>query len=208
MSTKQGVTAVVVAGGKSTRFGRDKASAIVAGRPLLEWVVRAVAPACTVVVVVRAQGQELPTLTGAPVTVVDDEYEEKGPLAGLVAGFAVVSTPLAFAVSCDVPLVRAELVSGLAALADGVDVVVPHVDGYAQPLLAIYRVRTCLPAFRRAVEEDRLKITLAFAGLRARAVREAELEAFDPGLGSFRNLNRADDLGEIEVLLRARESAG
>jgi molybdopterin-guanine dinucleotide biosynthesis protein A len=205
VTTPEPLTAVIVAGGKSTRFGSDKASAVVAGRTLLEWVVRGVAPACEAVVVVRARGQDLPAFeTDLPVMVVEDVYEAKGPLAGLVAGFAAVSTPLAFAASCDVPLVRPALVSGLAALSGEHDIVIPHVDGFPQPLLAVYRAGVCLPAFRRAVEEDRLKITVAFAGLRVRAAREPELRGLDPGLESFRNVNRADDLGEIEALLRAR----
>lgn len=206
MTTPEPVTGVIVAGGKSTRFGSDKASAVVAGRTLLEWVMRGVAPACEAVVVVRAKAQELPAFAAdVPVTVVEDLYEAKGPLAGLVAGFGAVSTPLAFAASCDVPLVRPALVSGLAALAEGYDIVVPHVDGFPQPLLAVYRAGVCLPAFRQSVDEDRLKITVAFAGLRVRPARESDLRALDPGLESFRNVNRSDDLGEIEALLRARE---
>src|SRR5688572_21072822 len=140
LSTHEPVTGLIVAGGKSTRFGTDKASAIVAGRPLLEWVVGGVSSACEAIVVVRAQGQQLPEVRGRiPLTVVEDLYREKGPLAGLVSGFPAVTTPLAFAASCDVPLVRPALVSGLAMLTRGSDVVVPHVEGFPQPLLAVYR---------------------------------------------------------------------
>ncbi len=207
MSTHEPVTGLVVAGGKSTRFGTDKASAIVAGRSLLEWVVRGVSPACAAIVIVRAAGQELPLFEAAlPPTVVDDQYPEKGPLAGLVSGFAAVSTPLAFAVSCDVPLVRPGMVGGLASLAAGYDVVVPHVEGFPQPLLTVYRPASCLPVFRAAVEAGRLKITAAYSGLRVRPVREPEMRTLDPALESFRNLNRVDDLAGIESLLRARET--
>ncbi len=205
MDAHEAVTGVIVAGGKSTRFGSDKASAVVAGRTLLEWVVRGVAPSCTALVVVRAAGQQLPPFEATiPVTVVDDQYHEKGPLAGLVSGLAAATTPLAFAASCDVPLVRAELVAGLASVAAQHDVVVPHVEGFPQPLLAVYRVASCLPVFRAAVEADRLKITVAYAGLRVRPVREPEVRRLDPELESFRNLNRADDLTGIESLLLAR----
>lgn len=201
----EAVTGVIVAGGKSTRFGTDKASAVVAGRPLLEWVALGLGPACEALVVARAPGQSLPRLNVAQhVTVVDDLHESKGPLAGLVAGFDAVQSPLAFAASCDVPLVQPALVSGLARVASEYDVVVPHVDGFRQPLLAIYRPATCLPMFRRAVAEDTLKITAAYSGLRVRVVREAEVATLDPGLLSFRNINRAGDLAELAALLAAR----
>ena len=209
MDTHEAVTAAVLAGGKSTRFGSDKATAVLAGRSLLEWVVRGVAPACAAVVVVRARGQELPDVdTVATVSVVDDQYDDRGPLAGLVAGFAAIDTPLAFAVSCDVPLVRTELVRGLADLAPGHDIVLPHVDGFPQPLLAMYRVARCLPVFRRAVEEGQLKVTRAFGGLRIRSVREQELRALDAHLESFRNVNQPGDVAEVERLLRAWGTGG
>ena len=199
------VTGLVLAGGKSTRFGSDKASTVVSGRTLLEWVLLALAPACDTVVVVRAPGQALPRVECArPIVIVDDLYEEKGPLAGLVSGFGAVRTPLAFAASCDVPLLVSPLVTALAALAPGYDVVVPHVDGFPQPLLAVYRPSTCLDVFRQAVEDGRLKITAAYAGLNVRVVRESELRQFDPDLSSFRNLNRAADVQEIARLLDRR----
>ena len=199
------LTGLVVAGGRSTRFGSDKASAVVAGRTLLDWVLRGLAPACEAFVVVRARGQVLPPVTAdLPLHIVDDAYEAKGPLAGLVAGFGAVTTPLAVAASCDVPLLLPALASGLAGLAEGFDVVLPHVDGFPQPLVAVYRPSTCLVPFRDAVEHDRLKITAAFAGLRVRAVREPEIRTLDPTLASFHNLNRVTDLVEVERLLRAR----
>ncbi len=201
----EAVTGLVVAGGKSSRFGSDKASAVVAGRALLEWVMRGLTPACEAFVVVRARGQVLPPVeVEPPIFVVDDAYDEKGPLAGLVAGMGAVRTPLAFAASCDVPLIESSLVSGLALLAEGYDVVVPHVDGFPQPLLAIYRPSTCLDLFREAVDHDRLKITAAYSGLRVRVVREPEVRTMDPALVSFRNLNRVDDLAEVERLLSER----
>ncbi len=201
----EAVTGLVVAGGKSSRFGSDKASAVVAGRTLLDWVLRGIAPACEALVVVRGRGQVLPLVdVELPVVVIDDAYHEKGPLAGLVAGMGAIHTPLAFAASCDVPLTESSLVSGLATLADGFDVVVPHVDGFPQPLLAIYRPSTCLNPFREAVDHDRLKITAAYSGLRVRVVREPDLRTMDPALASFRNLNRVDDLAAVERLLTGR----
>jgi molybdopterin-guanine dinucleotide biosynthesis protein A len=205
MSTHEPVTALIVAGGKSTRFGSDKASAVVAGRPLLEWVVRGVSPACAAIVVVGARGQAIAGFeTEHRLTFVEDEYPDQGPLAGLVSGLPAVSTPLVFAVSCDVPLVQPGLIAGLATIAKGFDVLVPEVGGFLQPLHAVYRVAACLPVFRAAVQAGRLKITSGYSGLRVRTVGELEVRTLDPDLASFRNVNRADDLPGIEELLLAR----
>jgi molybdopterin-guanine dinucleotide biosynthesis protein A len=201
------LTGLVVAGGKSRRFGSDKASALLAGRPLLQWVGSALADVCGALVVVRARGQELPPVAfPVPLTVVDDRYQAKGPLAGLAAGFEAIPDGLCFATSCDAPLLKRELVSGLSSLAPGYDIVCPYVNDFLQPLLAVYRPATCLPVFEQAVERDVLKITAAYGGLRVRIVREDELRAMDPELESFRNANSVEALREIEGLLQRRSA--
>ncbi len=201
------LTGLILAGGKSTRFGSDKASALLLGRPLLQWAAAALEPVCSSLVVVRAPGQTLPPVDfDGEMTVVDDAYEAKGPLAGLTTGFAAVATPLCFAQPCDAPLVRPGLVSYLAGLAEGFDIVCPHVGGFLQPLAAVYRPGSCLPVFRDFIGRDALKITAAFGPLRTRIVREAELTAADPGLESFLSANRPEALHEIESLLIARRA--
>jgi molybdopterin-guanine dinucleotide biosynthesis protein A len=197
------LTGLIVAGGKSTRFGSDKASAPLMGRPLLQWVGDALQEACSALVVVRARGQTLPDVTfKVPVTVVDDRHDALGPLAGLVAGFGGIASGVCMATSCDAPLVRPELVRFLASLAPGHDVVCPYVDGFLQPLLAVYRPATCLPVLERALDRGVLKITAAYGGLRLRIVQEEEVRVHDPGLVSFRNANRPEALHEIEELLK------
>ncbi len=199
---KPGLTTVILAGGKSSRFGSDKAAAILRGRTLLQWVVSALEPICDRFVIVTAVGQEFPLLESErPWSAAHDRYEGKGPLAGLVTGFAAVETDLAFAISCDAPLVRPELVQLLMGSAGAADVVCPLVEMHLQPLVALYRVETCLPVFREAVEADRLKITAAFGPLRTRVVDETAVRAVDPDLRSFRNVNRPETLAEIEALL-------
>lgn len=201
-----GVAGLVLAGGKSTRFGSDKASAVVAGKALLEWVVAGLEPVCDSLTIVVAAGQVLPPFTTRlPVTIAPDLYAEKGPLAGLVSGFGETSAPLCFAVSCDAPLVRPELVTALAALADDYDVVCPLVGGILQPLAAVYRPAACLPVFRDFVERGQLKITAAFGPLRVRVVREYEVRAADPEFESFLNLNRPDGLAAVEARLLERK---
>jgi molybdopterin-guanine dinucleotide biosynthesis protein A len=198
----EAICGLVLAGGKSSRFGSDKASAPLAGRPMLQWVVSALETVCESLVIVRARGQVLPELqSSVPVVVVEDRYEAKGPLAGLVTGLAAVAQPLSFAISCDAPLLRPALVTFLAGIAGDHDIVCPYVEGFPQPLAAIYRPATCLPVFRDCVERDQLKITAAFGPLRTSIVREEAIRAIDPDLRSFRNANRPDAIVELERLV-------
>lgn len=199
------IAGVVLAGGQSSRFGSDKASVLLARRPLLQWVVSALDGVCESIVIVRSAGQALPAIESRiPVTVAEDEYPGKGPLAGLVTGLAATSAGLCYAVSCDAPLVRPEIVSWLAARAVGHDVVCPQVGGVLQPLGAVYRVATCLPAFRDLVERDLLKLVVALEEVETLVVPEAELLSVDPDLRSFVNANRPETLAEIQRIVDER----
>jgi molybdopterin-guanine dinucleotide biosynthesis protein A len=197
-----GLTSVVLAGGRSSRFGSDKASALLRGRPLLQWVLDAVGPTSQAVVIVKAHGQRLPEFScAAPVIVVEDLYEARGPLAGLVAAFAEVDTPLAFATSCDAPLLEPALIAYLAAEARDADIVCPDIGGHLQPLAAVYRPAVCLPVFRENVERGQLRIVVAYAGLRHKTVTGDEAARFDPGLRTFLNANTPERLAEIDAAL-------
>jgi len=200
------IAGLILAGGKSTRFGTDKAVAPLAGRPMLQWVVDALAGACEELVIVAAAGQELPAVTTSlPVTIARDIYDAKGPLAGLVTGFQSVRQPLCFAVSCDAPLLKPELVALLAAAAAGHDIACPLLGGFMEPLVAVYRPSACLPVFRDFVERDILKITAAFGPLDLVVVAEPEIRGADPELESFLNANRPVVLDEIAQRLAARD---
>lgn len=200
------VTGLILAGGRSTRFGSDKASALLEGRPLLQWVAEAVAAACDDVVIVRAAGQGLPHLDLARgFEVADDRYAERGPLAGLVSGFPRARHDACFAVSCDAPLLQPALIR---LLADHLDAeaaaVIPRAAGYRQPLVAVYRRSRCQEPFEAALEAGEGRILAAVRGLAVREVSELEVCRADPELSSFRNANQPDMLAGIAETLRQR----
>ncbi|MCC7366715.1 MAG: molybdenum cofactor guanylyltransferase [Dehalococcoidia bacterium] len=196
------LTGVILVGGRSRRFGSDKAWAQLDGRPLVEWVTRRLALACSELLVVHAKGQPLPPLeVGVPVELLEDRYAAEGPLAGLITAFPRVATPLCFAASVDSPLVEPALVRLLASCGEGFDAVVPHARGFLQPLLAVYRPAACLAPFERALAAGENRVLAALAGLRALEVPESELRTVDPGLRSFINANTPAMLAEIAAML-------
>jgi molybdopterin-guanine dinucleotide biosynthesis protein A len=196
---------IVLAGGRSTRFGSDKASALLAGRPLLDWVTAAVAEVCGRVVVVRAVGQVLPDVT-APLTVVEDEVPGEGPLAGVIAGLRGAAEEIAFVTSCDAPLLRAPLVaSAVAQLArsPAAVAVVPVVEGRMQPLAAAYRREPALTAAEAASAAGERSLHRWLGRLAVTPLDEAALLAADPSFESFRNANDRATLDAIAADLAA-----
>lgn len=207
MAIASDLTGIVLAGGRSTRFGSDKASAPLHGRPMLAHVVEALAAVCATVVVAAAAGQRLLTLEH-PVNLVPDTYEARGPLAGIVAGLTATPTQLAFVVSADAPLIQPGLVTFLAdrARSSGADVVCPRRNGWPEPLVSVYRRNACLEPFRAAVERNDLKVTAAYDGLNVQYIDEVELLADDPALLSFINVNTPSELDELRNRSRPTES--
>ncbi|RMF52790.1 MAG: molybdenum cofactor guanylyltransferase [Bacteroidetes bacterium] len=182
---KESVTGLILAGGASRRFGREKARAVVAGRPMIERVYRAVAPVAGTVLLSVRPGQED---YGLPVRRVEDPVEGAGPLAGLLAGLEAAGTPWLLAVACDLPfLTEAVLRTLLAACRPGVDAVVPRTpDGRRHPLCAAYATTV------RPVVAEQLA-----AGRRALHALLDRLEAvhlIDVPAAPLRNINRPDDL--------------
>ena len=198
---RYGLTAIVLAGGRSSRFGADKASALLLGRPLLEWVVTAVSTVCARTVVVKAKGQRLPLIDSFEFVEAEDLEKDRGPLAAIVTGFERCDTASAFVVACDTPLLMPELVPFLFARLRDYDCVLPSAAGKPQPLCAIYRVEKCLDSFGRAVDEGRLGLIASLGERRSLSVSEDDLRAVDPELRSFLNANTPAALEEIAMRL-------
>jgi molybdenum cofactor guanylyltransferase len=192
---------IVLAGGRSSRMGSPKAALEWHGSTLLRRVVGIVARGVDgPVVVVRAPGQELPGLPNG-VELVEDAREGRGPLQGLAAGLAAVrdAAPVAYASSTDVPLLHPRFVRRVvAAVGDDIDVALPHVGGFPQPLAAAYRTALA-DTVERLIAEDRMRPAFLFEACRVRRLDQAELledpalAALDPALDSVLNLNEPGD---------------
>ncbi len=201
---RETVTGVIVAGGLSRRFGSDKASATLRGRPLLQWVRDALAPVVDELIIVTAAGQTLPPMHPAiPATVVEDNEPERGPLGGLATGFAVAASPVCFAASCDSPLLQTPVVERVIGCLGDHDAVLPDVGGFQQPLAAAYRREPALAAAEAALTAGGNRVLDAFAALNVLALGEDRLSPLDPDLRSFRNANTPEELAELAVLLDA-----
>ena len=196
---------VILAGGFGRRLGRDKATCAAAGRPLLHWTALAAAEATDDIVVVRREDQEFPPAPGAPWREVCDRRSERGPLAGLEAALERVAHDTAVLVACDMPLVRAEVLTAVAAASEGrgVEIAMPVVGGYAQPLLAAYR-RSVAGHVRALLDEGEGRLRALLPLVEHVLIAEEDLRRRDPELESLTNVNRVEDLERVERILRTR----
>jgi len=196
-------SAIILAGGRSVRFGRDKSTEMVAGRLLLQHVVDAVGPIASEIVVVRAPGMPPPAVNSeTPLRHVED-VREGGALAGLYSGLLVCSQPIALALGCDMPLLSRPLLRHLWGLLNrDTDAVMPLWEGKEEPLHAFYR-RTCLSAIEKALDGGRRRFVDFLPDVRVRYVTHDELRRLDPEGRSFWNVNYPSDLARILPVLEA-----
>jgi molybdopterin-guanine dinucleotide biosynthesis protein A len=192
---------MILAGGGSRRFGRDKASEPLLGRPLLQWAVQRLEEVAHEIIVVKAAGQTLPALeTHKPLTVIEDLIPGKGPLGGIYSGLRAAAHELSIAVACDMPLLCVPLLRHLSLLAHGHDVVIPRRQGRPQPLHAVYR-RSCHEPIRAEIEAGRFEVISFLHAVRVRYVEEEEWAPFDKEGLSFFNVNAEADLMQASQLL-------
>ena len=184
------ITAFILAGGKSTRMGTDKAFISLEGRSLL---VRALDCARSVISDVRIVGDHKRFAAFAPV--VEDIFPGCGPLGGIHAALRCSTTDLNFFLAVDIPFISPALIHFLIdrAIASSSLVTVPRAGHGLQPLCAIYRREFAVVA-EKALNENRYKIDALFDSASTQIISEHELETagFPPSM--FRNLNTPQDL--------------
>ncbi|AZK45844.1 molybdenum cofactor guanylyltransferase [Paenibacillus lentus] len=196
-------TAIILAGGKSSRMGTNKAVLPLGGQPVIEHLVRELQKATGNIVISCGQSSEYAEL-GLPLLY--DIYPRCGPLAGLHAGLAASPHRWNLVVSCDMPFVNASLAQYLVKQAlelegrgaeDGgraIEAVIPRVNGQIHPLLAMYRC-TVLPGLEQMLDDGCLKVKQWTSGLAVRYITGEELSRASgiPLEMIVFNMNRPED---------------
>ena len=198
-SIQQPITGVILAGGKSSRMGQNKALMLLGGKRLVDRVVE----------VMRSVFDDLLMVTNTPdvyadlgVPMMRDVWPEKGSLGGVYSAIYHVATPYCLVVACDMPFLRTAVLRYLITQMADYDVVVPDVLGELQTLHAIYS-KACLQPIERCLEMNRLRIVGFFPEVRVRTITASELEPYDPALLAFQNLNTPEEFQAAEQRLRA-----
>jgi molybdopterin-guanine dinucleotide biosynthesis protein A len=193
--TERRVSAVVLAGGRSSRFGRDKLAEPIGGRMLLSYAIDAVRPLATEIIVVAAPGAG--TIFPGDVTLAHDPVAFEGPLAGLLVGLAVARQPIVLVVGGDMPsLVGAVLESMLAELdaAGGPQAVVLEHEGRPRPLPMVVRREPALAEADPLIAAGERRLRVLAERLPTRIVPESTWRAIDPEGLTLRDIDTPADL--------------
>jgi molybdenum cofactor guanylyltransferase len=200
-SLREEITALILAGGRSSRMGQDKVWLDLTGMPLVEHTAHRVLPLVDEIVFSTNQPERFELLMRRlpiPGHAVRDQFPGAGPLAGIAAGLGAASFDLVLAIAVDMPFLQLGLLSHMATLAADYEAVVPRLSGpatdelLAEPLHAFYR-RSCLAAVSEHLRAGHRRVVSFLNDVRTRWVSPEEVSRFDPDFISFRNLNTPEE---------------
>ena len=180
-------SAIVLAGGRSSRMGKPKSELRFGSRTMLDRILTEMARVFEEVIVATASARE-----SERAKIIIDPEPYHGPVFAMERALGEVSFDRAFVCSCDVPFVNGDLALTLCGMLGDYDAVIPLVDGKLQTLHAVYR-KECAKvlATMRGKDEHRLHEIVNFA--KVKIIPEAEIRALDPDLTSFFNVNTPED---------------
>jgi molybdopterin-guanine dinucleotide biosynthesis protein A len=180
----------VLAGGKSTRMGQDKAAVTLNGLTLLQHALAALREVCSDVAILGKH--ELYDALGP---VYEDIFPGCGPLGGIHAALSNAKTQFNLIIAVDTPFLAPKFLSYLAerAIDSSAMVTTPEIDDYTQPLCTVYSLDFRSIA-EEALREGNYKIVPLFPKDRTLIIKENELRQFAFAADMFENLNTPEDL--------------
>jgi molybdopterin-guanine dinucleotide biosynthesis protein A len=196
------LTAIILAGGKSSRMGPDKNKSMLRlnGKYLIDIVISKL----------KCLAGDNIIIVGPPERylsykqVVPDLFSQKGPLAGIYSGLKASLSQYNLVVGCDMPFLEVKLLKYMTKNINSSDVVIPHYnDGYIEPLCAIYSKR-CLETIERNLAEHVFSVRAIFPHLKIKFIEDEEIKKYDPEFYSFFNINYKKDMIKAEKMISNR----
>lgn len=200
-------SAIILAGGFSTRLGQDKGLVQLVDKPLIRHVLdktKNVVDETLVIVSSNAQAEKYRDILGSEAKISVDKAEVHGPLAGATVGFQEASGKYSLLLPCDAPFISKDVLQLLLELAINKNAAIPRWPNCnIEPLQAVYLTETALRTSREATLSGEAKMQAMVDRLRGvRYVSTLVLEQLDPGLNTFFNINTAMDLKKAEATLK------
>jgi molybdopterin-guanine dinucleotide biosynthesis protein A len=193
------ITGAVLAGGRSLRFGKNKAFQQLRGKRFIDLAIESLRPFCDPVIAVVS---EIESYLDTEAILAQDIIQHQGPLGGIYTALLFSPSEWVFVKATDMPFLVPELASLIIGAKEGFDAVVTKENDYYEPLLAVYN-RRCLPAIARQLQDEKRQVIGFYRKIRIRTVAETEWRKVDPDALSFKNVNTPSDLAEIDGLERS-----
>lgn len=194
----ENITGIILAGGSSRRYGKNKAFLNINGIPLIETITEKMKGIFQKVILIANEKEGFAYL-GLPV--VEDIKMGLGPLGGIYTGLLSISNEAGFFVACDMPFINEGLIRYMADKRDNHWAVVPSVGDEIEPLHAIYS-KSCLTSIKDLINSKIYQVRRFYDHIDVRYVKEGEIRKFIAPEIVFLNINTPDEYIKIQSLTR------
>lgn len=201
------MSAIVVAGGVSKRFGQDKGLVKLVEKPLVVHVLDKLASVVNEIVVIVnsvTQKDKFAKAVKQKAYIVVDRADVQTPLAGALAGFETVQSEYTLLLACDTPFLSSTILSFLLDVCINKTAAIPRwPNGNIEPLHATYHAKIAAKAAKIALENGKLDMRSMIEGIQnIRYISTLVLQQFDLELITFFNINTSNDLKKAEALIK------
>jgi molybdopterin-guanine dinucleotide biosynthesis protein A len=191
------ITGAILAGGSSTRYGKNKAFLKIGGVRLIDNMVQEMKSIFQRVILIANEKKKYEYLE---VEIFEDLVKGFGPLGGIYTGLMSISNQAGFFVACDMPRINRQLVRYMVDIKGDHRAVVPAVADNIEPLHAIY-FRSCLRPIKHLIDSKRCQVRLFYDAIPVRYVKEDEIRTFCCPSKAFLNVNTPDEFAKIKSLI-------
>ena len=191
------ITGIILAGGKSTRIGVNKALLKIGRKTIIDNIISRISPLFSKIILITNYPDEFCFLKKNSISLFPDVISGANSMGGIYSGLSHSKTRYNFLFACDMPFVNPELVSYMIKGIQGNDIVIPEGKTGYEPLHAIYS-KNCLKSFKKLIQKGDLKITNIFKFVKVKVITQKEVSRFDPEGIAFFNVNTMADYNKIK----------
>jgi len=191
------VVNAILAGGKSTRMGKDKATLVLDSEPLIRRVHGVAREVFDHIIVVSNDHTVLP---GMSIPIIKDVVPVQSPLTGIVSALIHTGADYVFVLACDMPFLSAKAMKHILNNISGEDIIIPKTDKGYEPLHAIYN-RSCISYVLNVIGRGGHKVRDIFPYLSIKTVEESPL-FFCNGVSVFTNINTKEEFERARGISR------
>jgi molybdopterin-guanine dinucleotide biosynthesis protein A len=189
LESKKQVSCIILAGGKGSRIGQEKAFIKIGERTIIEEQISSLSKIFYEIIIVTNNQSKFKKMGAKVVT---DIIPDLGPLGGLYSGLSVSSNIHSFLIACDMPFISLELIKYMTDNIEENDIIVPLSTRGIETLFAFYSIN-CLETIKQQIELNNLKLLDILDFHRVKYVPQKEIKKFDPKELSFFNVNDQKD---------------
>ena len=193
------ITGVILAGGKSKRYGQNKAFIEINGTRLIDHIAENMKAIFNRVILVANEKTDYEYL-GVPIF--QDLIKGLGPLGWIYTGLMSISESAGFFVACDMPFINPQLIHYMVSIKNSYAAVVPSFANDIEPLFAIYG-RSCCGLIKDLIDSQHYQIRLFYEQISVRYVTEEEIKKFGSPEKVFHNINTPEEYAKIRSLAKS-----